>query len=1282
MSNRCVYSSTLRWSTMLLRAFVLLVLFAVAGSHAAAQGVTSFGRRFIVAFPDTTQSKVRLLYDPLQANVTLTIYSFDTAHVSVRGPGFSRSVTVRPDVSQTIALTDPFTPAAKIFTDSVNTPQSTSFEILSDRPVAVTAFFATLHGIESFTPVPVEGWGREYFAATLNQWFVFNALQTEEINTIVIAPAALAIVASEDNTDVTIESPALLSGDSTMPTTRTITLNSGQVYQIETGTPRGPNIASPDLTGTHVTASKPIGVISGNTRTLGTTDTTQNTIPTDPLPTNSLTNACYEWLHPVSSHGHTFVYRQFSAVAESQSTELVRVYATSPGITIATITNIGAPESIPQGSYYDYPSRLFRRGTALEPFAVRTDKPAQVFVFTASHATPPDTNVSMETTTWSPAMAELVPRERWMTIGRFNTPLYPGGISHYVVVAADSGTNVLLDGQPIVFDSLNVIGTTFRHARVPVTLGDHTMRAIGGRFTATAYGQRRGYAAFRPFVANDDSEPPAGVMHPTYYLEILSAAYAMPVPGISDFVAPKDSVTISRLDKCDSSVVMFDRAGVTWSSGIINADVDAGSRNVDFAITKTFAGRIHLGYRIRFMPIDPARDASGSVTITNEAGQSWTIPFIYRAYTIALDPATIDLLAVATGITQTIPITLTNQKPFTTSVLDVHLRRGDQGFVVNGRGQLVKTLAAGGSFAMSIDFTGAVPGRLYTDTLVIISDCDSMLVPLNARTAPPDPAPVPLITGYDWGVRRVGSINDTLSFISNAGTLPFTIDRIELLDNTSNAFAIVAPNPATLVDPAQRTIVGVRFQPPSESSFASEILLITTDGDSARAELRGSSLLAAIIVPDIVPLDLCLGRGVDTSVTISASGSMATRIDSFIVTVTGGVRVVLDTAWMNLPRLIAPGDSLPLRMRLTGTASGAFDVAIVAVSAATGDSLAHVAGVVDTCVTPGIATTDHDFDSVLVTRLRTGTVRVINTGTGDINVSSMRIVDDAAGAFRVIAPDAPFIVAQGIGTDVDVAFSPPAIGPFFARVEYETNAGTVYSSLRGVGVQLHVPVFIPRDYSGVPGREYAIAVMLDTNVDVTGADSIAITVAYDSTLLDFVGLHDTVATQASLRMISAQQGTASFALQPLVDTLVRGPIAALRFLVRISPTDSSELPLAIASTIPWIVFDTSPGLFKRLPWCGLTQRMFEFTPGSLMLRPVRPTPVVGDAQIEFAIPFDGQTTLVVSDASGSESLRLVDEFLAEGAYTFMLPAGMLPSGAYFLQLNTSGTQRVVRFIVE
>lgn len=1279
MSNRNDHAARSQSIPTLARALAVLVLLATMCTVAAAQSdASSYGRQFHVVFPDTTMNRLRVLFNRLQTTAQISIVALDTTQVTVTGPGYARSVTVFPDRSTTLELSGSGG-ASTIFPDSIGTPQRLSFRVDASAPVAITAYFATLFGAESFTPLPVERWGTEYFAASLHQLWVYNAAQLEEINTIVPAPSSLVVVASEDGTDVTIETTTDVVGAKL----RTVRLDAGQTYLVETFPfVDAVRIGRPDITGTRITSTKPVGVLSGNTRTLGSL---YNPLPREPLPWNAMANCAFEWLHPTGDHGHTFIYRQFSAVEERATTEIVRVVGTAPGITTVTITNGGPPMTVGQGEFLDFPSTVFRNDTVPQPFAVRTDKPAQCFVFTGSWSKYVGTNDSteMETTTWAPAMAELVPREQWITFARYNAPAYPGGGSHYIIIAADSGTSVFVDGNPVAFDARSVTGTTYRHARVLVGAGDHTLRALGGRFTATAFGQLSGYAAYVPLgAASDGAERDGIALHPTVYLERLAVAYAMPVPGVSDLTVPNDSIVIARLDRCDSSVVVANRIGSTWSSGIIEASVNVGGYNVDIAIVKTFDGRVHDGFRIRFVPLDDTQDAAGSVTVISESGQRWSIPYVYSASTVALTPSQFDLLAIPAGEMRTTPLTLTNRKPFTTTVLDARLRYGDRGFVLQGRSIMPKPLASGGSFGLILEFTGATANTLYTDTLVVYSDCDSMVIPLSARTAPSEPAPLPLITGYDWGTRRVGGVSDTLSFISNAGTLPYDIERIVVIDDPSNAFAIVPPAASVTVPPAERTSTGIRFQPPTAGLFTAEILLVTTDGDSARALLRGDALVARIDFSDVGPIDVCTGRSRDTIVTLAATGMLAVRIDSFVVSSTPNVLIEIDTADLSLPRNVAPGEQMSVSIRIVAMEAGAFDATIVAVAASIGDSVARINGTIARCATLGVTTTDYDFDTVLVAHERTGSVSIINTGDADVAIQSMQIVDDVDGVFAILPPTSPSTLARAATIDVSVAFRPSSTGNFSARVRYETSAGTVYSALRGVGAVIVLPAHIIRAYRGEPGDEVSIAVELDRDTYVGTGAPINVTVQFDTTLLDFIALRDTGAAQVGLTPLSSQPGSVSFAMQPTADTLRAGAIAALRFLVRITLKDSSELPLALSSATPWLVFQTRPGLFVRMPWCGLAARLFEFTAGALALRPVRPNPVRGNALIEFSLPLDGRVTITVIDALGAERHTVVDESRSAGSHEAMLSSGTLPRGAYRLRMRTSGMETTVGFVIE
>jgi hypothetical protein len=142
---------------LLLLPVLLLLLFA--GDIAVAQ--SHYGQRFLIAFPDTTRNYTGPLRNGLPDDARLVIFCNDTATVTVTAPGFTRQLTVVPDSSSTVVLTDPTSRPTRIFFDLLNTASPEIIHVTSDRPVVVYCQFTTTFGSEGFTPLPVENWGIE-----------------------------------------------------------------------------------------------------------------------------------------------------------------------------------------------------------------------------------------------------------------------------------------------------------------------------------------------------------------------------------------------------------------------------------------------------------------------------------------------------------------------------------------------------------------------------------------------------------------------------------------------------------------------------------------------------------------------------------------------------------------------------------------------------------------------------------------------------------------------------------------------------------------------------------------------------------------------------------------------------------------------------------------------------------------------------------------------------------------------------------------------------------------
>jgi hypothetical protein len=142
------------------------------------------------------------------------------------------------------------------------------------------------------------------------------------------------------------------------------------------------------------------------------------------------------------------------------------------------------------------------------------------------------------------AMAELVPWERWSSVGRFHSPGYPEYLRHYVAIVSDA--QVLLDGRPVAMTPAPVGG--YREALVEVGPGDHLLAAEGcGRFGAIAYGHAQGYEEYvPPHARKGDDETIASAPHPSRYWEKLGIAYAYPVLGEEGDTGPMVRASLGR----------------------------------------------------------------------------------------------------------------------------------------------------------------------------------------------------------------------------------------------------------------------------------------------------------------------------------------------------------------------------------------------------------------------------------------------------------------------------------------------------------------------------------------------------------------------------------------------------------------------------------------------------------------------------------------------------------------------------------------------------------------
>jgi hypothetical protein len=754
----------------LLTFLLLLVASTVASSQPGGASIgTSGGTHYVVAFPDTTSNVIDARYpSTIDGRAQLLIYAATAARVSVRGPGIDTTYTAVAGAFKVIELTG--RGAARPIIDVTCQASSSTYRILSDDPVIVYQYMATRWGAEAWTPQPVEAWGKEYFAAAHQGEVLVDIAPTigqsgwKGRNR--MAPAEILVVAAYDDTRITIVPNGQVLN---FCRAENVTLRAGEAYQIQSYVDTltaNQGTAQADFGGSRIFSTKPVGVITGNTRAeLVSTETL--------LGQNTFRNMLVEWLAPVEQHGTEFFYLPTwdlhtptgapgEKLADKRPAEIVRVYGTSEGATNGIEVSGGGTTTISPAIEVSKFAEFVN--IPVQAHYYRTDKPAQATMASARVAVNTSTTGGSGGVTPSydvigSSMVTLVPREQWTTFAAVHAPEYPSGMLHFVNVVVDTAHrfNITIDGAPFVMERM-IPGTDFAWGTKPLAAGtSHFIRgANGARFSGNVYGTFAGKETFR--------------LTGYQYEEYLGLSYNYPIPGLNLVTGPGDSLLIKTVFSCVSG--MSRRLDVSIEA--INEN-PAGLRSVHLenAINAHIASTSPdplsgaVTARVSVEPIDPLQDASATIVITDKTGQETRLPFSALAEYITTAPTAISFGVMTAGTPATRTVVLTNPLDRPLAISRLRLVFGDQGFTIQPP-TLPATIAAHGTITLSVEASPAVSNRQYRDTLVVDLDCSSWKIPLSVETGEPCMG----VSDIDFGTLAPGqSKTMALQVCNNGGGL-------------------------------------------------------------------------------------------------------------------------------------------------------------------------------------------------------------------------------------------------------------------------------------------------------------------------------------------------------------------------------------------------------------------------------------------------------------------------------------------------------------------------------
>lgn len=740
------------------------------------------GRSFLLVFPDTSinEHDHEFVQHTRDDQFLICVYSAVANKIAIRGPGGYN----KPDVDVTanqfliIDLMKPEWRSAYPVSWEVGKIVNSTFRVDAQEPVVIYCMMFTEFGSEAWTPMPVEKWGTEYYAAARDGEVINDVSKGLDGYNKWAKPAGgeICMIAAYDGTQVSFSTSEQLHDN--YP--RSVTLNAGQTYTIQSyvntnGSAYGDE--QPDLGGTRIVGTKPIAVISGNPRA-------QVISEGEGLTMNPWKNMLIEWVPPVEQHGTEFIYmptwdsRRPSGefLQYKRQAEFVRLYATRPGntegyYTTGEIDSYNPIDPFPQTAVTEI------RLATVPPRYFRTNQPAMAMMNSSAVVRfneilppkPPDDpdpkepppepdtliTLSRDYEGWGAYMVEMVPREQWTSFAPYWSPTSPGEMEHFINVVTDTANRNLImreNGTPFFFNRGEIPNTGLIWGSMSVEPATtHWLRATnGGRFYAVTYGLLRGLEqyVFIPGAPPKGGGPPEDKFE---HREYMALSYGYPLSPKRNVLRTIDTLQVLPTMGCTDLSVQVNFTNRA-PSGIRVIKLEPATN----AQLKTITPASYIASptaTIVVEPIDKRVNASGTLVIVARSGQEFTVPFSYIAEAVTFDPPVmVDFGAQTFGVASTRDITITNRVAKTLDIRKIRMRFGNQDFrVVSTTPALPAQLATGASMTVTIEAKPMSLGRLFNDSLVVETACTTSLHPMRMETVQPfiqvgdlDFGPVPL----------------------------------------------------------------------------------------------------------------------------------------------------------------------------------------------------------------------------------------------------------------------------------------------------------------------------------------------------------------------------------------------------------------------------------------------------------------------------------------------------------------------------------------------------------
>ena len=446
--------------------------------------------------------------------------------------------------------------------------------------------------------------------------------------------AQFVLLASEDNTTISIRPTAEMVGNRLANVQFDIQLDAGEGYYGLAFNSNEP------LTGTWIDSNKPIGLVNGSYCA---------NVPSD----TGFCDHIFEMAQPVSAWGKEFIV---SNLPLRPGGSIYRILASEDD---TTVLQNGAPmTTIDHGEFYETPPL-----TGDHVFTA--DKAIYIVQYMTG-------STSLGAQLGDPSMCNMIPLQQFQSNYTFSTIGNNEFANHFLTVIAkttDAG-ELTLDGIPIpATDFTEVPGTAYSTAIVTLTEGAHTTSSANGHaITIEGYNNFNSYC-YPGGVLSKMINPTVDENPPECFILRM-----MGVPITMIFASddrPNEDVNMDGM--VDPVEDLNGNGLIDEDTGILSIELTPGSMNIEIATMPFPPGVPDRVLTISL--IDPAAPGFGVVRVTDVAGNVTTCPITLgsvecfmivgnAAAALPIDPSGGDMLLVDPDQSTVVGMTLWNIPTF------------------------------------------------------------------------------------------------------------------------------------------------------------------------------------------------------------------------------------------------------------------------------------------------------------------------------------------------------------------------------------------------------------------------------------------------------------------------------------------------------------------------------------------------------------------------------------------------------------------------------------------